>query len=211
MKEVTLLAIVDTDLCIGCKICEKVCPVNAIKIEDRKAVIVDDLCMGCANCADRCPKYAVKMVKREETFTVGVDVCKSDPEKIKEICLKAHINPEQILCYCVGVRADEVAASILQGAKTPEEISLMTGIRTGCSIECIQSLLRIAEAGGLKLERDESKWQWYGKTVTAWDIPEEIKEKYGNRGFYFNEDRDLMEEIAHIPGQCSCGGGKHDE
>ncbi|SHI55306.1 BFD-like [2Fe-2S] binding domain-containing protein [Dethiosulfatibacter aminovorans DSM 17477] len=211
MKEVTLLAMVDTDLCIGCKICEKVCPVNAIKIVDRKAVVDEDICRGCANCADRCPKYAVKMVKRDESFMVGVDVCKSDPEKIKEICLNAHINPEQILCYCVGVRADEVAAAILQGAKTPEEISSVTGIRTGCSIECVQSLLRMAEAGGLKLERDKSKWQWYGRTATAWDIPKEIKEKYESRGFYFNEDRELMEKVAHIPGQCCCGGEEHDE
>ena len=209
MKEVTLLSKVNPDICVGCRICEKVCPVNAIQIVDRKAVVDEDLCRGCANCADRCPQYAVKMTKREKPFTVGVDISKSDPEKIKEICLKAHINPEQTLCYCVGVRAEEVAAAILQGAKTPEEISLRTGIRTGCSIECIESLLRIAEAGGLELHRDENKWQWYGKTVTAWDISEKVKEKYGSRGFYFEEDKKLLDEIAHIhTDSCCCNGGK---
>ena len=34
--------------------------------------------------------------------------------------------------------------------------------------------------------------------MTAWDIPEAVKEKYSSRGFYFDEDRRLLDEIAEI-------------
>ena len=78
VKRVTLKAVVDQELCIGCKVCEKVCPVYAISVTDRKAHSDSDKCMACANCADRCPRYAIKMVEREEPFTVGVDVSKYD-------------------------------------------------------------------------------------------------------------------------------------
>lgn len=196
MKKVTLLAEVQKDLCRGCKICEKVCPVLAISVTDRKANVKEDQCRGCGNCESRCPFYAVKMVRREEPFTIGVDVSKHDPQAIRELCEKAYLNPEQILCYCVGVRAEEVAACILEGAKTPEEISLKTGIRTGCTIECVQPLLRMIDAAGIELKRIENGWQWYGITPTAWTLPEETIEKYNSRGFYFREDKELLERVV---------------
>jgi Pyruvate/2-oxoacid:ferredoxin oxidoreductase delta subunit/bacterioferritin-associated ferredoxin len=198
MKNVTLLAKVDNEACRGCKVCQKVCPVLAISVVDGKAVVDDAACRGCTNCESRCPFYAIKMVRREEPFKIGVDVAEFDAEKIAEICDKAHINPQQILCYCVGVRAEEVAAAILGGATTPEEISLKTGIRTGCTIECVEPLLRMVDAAGIELKPIEGGWQWYGKTVTAWDLPEAVKEKYNSRGFYFNEDKALLDRVAKV-------------
>ena len=197
MKRVTLKAVVDQDLCIGCKVCEKVCPVYAISVTDRKAHSDADKCMACANCADRCPRYAIKMVEREEPFEVGVDVSKFDYEKIRALCEKAHLNPEQV-CYCVGTRAEEIAAALLAGATTPEEVSAMTGARTGCTIECIQPVLRLIQAAGNELHPNPDGWQWYGVTVTAWDIPEKVKEKYNSRGFYFDEDRELLDKIVKV-------------
>ena len=182
MKRVTMMAKVDPEICRGCRICEKVCPVYAIHVTDKKARSDPEKCMACANCADRCPFYAITMVKREEPFDVGVDVSRF----------------EQVLCYCVGTRAEEVAACLLDGATTPEEVSARTGMRTGCTIECIQPMLRMVQAAGNELHPDPSGFQWYGTTVTAWDMPQEVKEKYGSRGFYFDEDRALLDKIAGI-------------
>jgi len=200
MKRVTIMAQVDPEICRGCRVCEKVCPVYAIHVTDKKASVAEADCRGCANCADRCPFHAITMVKREHPFTVGVDVSKADPVRVRELCAKAHFNPQQVLCYCVGVRAEEVAAAILEGCDTPEKISSRTGIRTGCTIECIQTILRLLEAAGITPQPDPNGWQWYGETVTAWTIPEQVKSKYASRGFYFDEDRALLEQVAAADG-----------
>ena len=42
--------------CIGCKACEKVCKLGAIKVENNIAQIDYDKCVGCGLCAGKCPK-----------------------------------------------------------------------------------------------------------------------------------------------------------
>lgn len=201
MKLVNLLAVVDPEKCRGCKTCERVCPVLAVKVTNKTAVVDGERCRGCANCEQRCPDLAVAMVKREQPVLVRVDVGAVDYALIEELCRNARFNPEQLVCYCTGTRAEEVAAAVLQGAASPEEISLLTGARTGCKVECIQPVLRLLEAAGIKPEPPQGGWQWYGRTVTAWEIPAEVKNKYASRGFYFDEDIELLDRIAAAPPQ----------
>lgn len=51
---------VDKNKCTGCKICEKVCPVNAIKVIDKKAVVFDN-CIDCGLCINNCPFNALSL------------------------------------------------------------------------------------------------------------------------------------------------------
>ena len=46
--------------CIGCKICQKNCPEDAIEIENNLAKIDPDKCKNCGICADKCPKKIIK-------------------------------------------------------------------------------------------------------------------------------------------------------
>lgn len=57
---------VDKDGCIGCKLCEKVCPTKAIEVdkEDKKAEINTSLCLQCNNCQQVCPKNTIHYVKQ---------------------------------------------------------------------------------------------------------------------------------------------------
>lgn len=45
--------------CIGCGICVKNCPNDAIKVEDFHAIIDYEKCTGCGTCAEKCPKSAI--------------------------------------------------------------------------------------------------------------------------------------------------------
>ena len=57
--------IVNTEKCIGCGKCRVYCPVGAIRLENRKAVIDQDLCTECANCkrANICPRDALEKIE----------------------------------------------------------------------------------------------------------------------------------------------------
>jgi formate hydrogenlyase subunit 6/NADH:ubiquinone oxidoreductase subunit I len=61
----------DAGLCVGCKLCQKVCPTDAIKIEKIEgtegteekryiAVVQLDKCIFCGQCVDTCHKGALR-------------------------------------------------------------------------------------------------------------------------------------------------------
>ncbi|MCM1187257.1 MAG: RnfABCDGE type electron transport complex subunit B [Lachnoclostridium sp.] len=45
--------------CIGCGICVKNCPHEAVRVTDFHAVIDQEKCTGCGTCAEKCPKKAI--------------------------------------------------------------------------------------------------------------------------------------------------------
>ena len=61
----------ETELCVGCKLCEKVCPTDALKIDKNEktegtgekrfiAVVQLDKCIFCGQCVDTCRKNALR-------------------------------------------------------------------------------------------------------------------------------------------------------
>jgi len=60
-----LKAVVDEDLCSGCRVCESLCPFSAIEMkkdgEVSRANVVEAMCQGCGLCSAACPTGAIKI------------------------------------------------------------------------------------------------------------------------------------------------------
>jgi heterodisulfide reductase subunit A len=64
-----LKAVVDKDLCSGCRICESICPFVAIEMKTEKvkgeeklrAEVIEAICQGCGACSSACPTSAIKI------------------------------------------------------------------------------------------------------------------------------------------------------
>ena len=55
-----------SDKCIGCGLCQTICPAKAIDMDEGRPVWVKDKCVHCAGCIMRCPAEAIQYGKSTE-------------------------------------------------------------------------------------------------------------------------------------------------
>lgn len=189
-------AVVDEGKCTACGTCVAICPVEVIRLEKhagkRSAVIDEQRCLDCTLCVSRCPENAVRMIERGSPLRVGVNTADVPEREVAKICRAAHMYPDQVICYCHRVQAKEIAAAILQGAKTPEDIARATAARTGCGVLCITGVIRLLRAAGIDLNKAPG-YQWYGTKLSIWDLPVQLQEKYPE--YYLKEDLREIDEL----------------
>ena len=63
---------IDTDKCIGCGICEKLCPMNNVSIKEQKAVS-GDRCTMCYRCINKCPGQAITLLGKRVVEQCGIE------------------------------------------------------------------------------------------------------------------------------------------
>jgi len=65
VKVEPIVSVVDEDKCIGCGLCESICPYKAIEIKitekGKKAKTISASCKGCGLCGASCPEEAITM------------------------------------------------------------------------------------------------------------------------------------------------------
>ena len=68
-RRVDVKAEVQEELCGGCRVCNALCPYNAISwVEDKKVARIEEaLCKGCGICAQECPTGFIQM--KEDTWS----------------------------------------------------------------------------------------------------------------------------------------------
>jgi electron transport complex protein RnfB len=93
--------------CIACRLCEKVCPVDAIHVDNNLASIDYDKCIQCMLCVEKCPVNIIIGEPREKKVAlignscVGCTICKKNcpVDAISgELKQKHEVDPEK----CIG-------------------------------------------------------------------------------------------------------------
>lgn len=61
------IACIQTDSCVACGCCLKVCPRQALTIwKGSYAAVDENLCVGCGKCARECPASVIEIIPRNQ-------------------------------------------------------------------------------------------------------------------------------------------------
>jgi diguanylate cyclase (GGDEF)-like protein len=99
---------IDPDKCVTCLACVRVCPADAVAVEEQRVTIVDDACTRCGMCLPACPHDAIT-AQGDESRALAL-AKGGDAVLILSVESAAHFypaTPEQVVnaCYAAGYRA----------------------------------------------------------------------------------------------------------
>jgi heterodisulfide reductase subunit A len=130
--------VVSTEKCIGCGMCTKVCPYNAITVnkERKKAEVIAAACSGCGACGAECPVGAIEMSHfSDEQIYAQIDAATEEnaDKKILAFCCN----------WCSYAGADFAGVSRMQ---YPTSVRI---IRSMCSARVATKFVERAFARGV--------------------------------------------------------------
>ena len=68
MIDRSVTTVIDEELCTGCDLCVRVCPLETISMENGKAAVTGSESLSCGHCAAVCPEGAVSVKATDESF-----------------------------------------------------------------------------------------------------------------------------------------------
>ena len=98
---------IDPDLCVACLACVRVCPADAVGVEERQVRIIDEACTRCGICVPACPHEAIKATG---DYARGLELALGGRAALI-LAVEAAVHfypatPEQVVnaCYAAGFR-----------------------------------------------------------------------------------------------------------
>jgi diguanylate cyclase (GGDEF)-like protein len=135
---------IDPEMCVACLACVRVCPTDAVAVEDQKVWIVDEACMRAGLCLPACPHEAVIAVG---DATKALEYALSRKAvlilSVESAAYFYPATPEQVInaCYAAGfatvhrgVLGDELVAKQYLDLWAEEEWGSGTVIRSTCPV-----------------------------------------------------------------------------
>jgi len=135
---------IDPELCVACLACVRVCPSDAVAVEDQKVWIVDEACTRVGLCLPACPHEAIIAVgdatralefalSRKAVLILSVESAAwfypATPEQVVNACYAAGFGTVHR-----GVLGDELVAKEYLDLWTEEEWGSGTVIRSTCPV-----------------------------------------------------------------------------
>lgn len=193
MKQINYEIEIIDDNCTGCFRCERACPTSAITMTGPRkaalAVVDNSRCIACMRCIDSCDDDAMLARRRDEPLVLGVSTDGVDRDAIRAICHAAGMEPSRTVCFCSASSAREVAAAILTGATTFEDLALQTGVQSGCLMYCSVPIRRLLEAH-LGQADATSKVRRYQCDQALPEIPVELALTYPT--FHIEQEQEML-------------------
>jgi ferredoxin len=181
VKVVNLEIEIVDDNCTGCYRCERVCPTGAIAMvgprTEALAVVDNDNCIACFRCIDSCDDDAMFAVPRDEPLQIVPPFDGLDPTDVLELCRAADLDPDQLACACSSSPTKELAAVILDGATSFEEVALRTGAQSGCLMYCSVPIRRLLLAHTGQAD-STAHIRRYPLDLALRDVPAEAAHRY---------------------------------
>jgi MinD superfamily P-loop ATPase len=175
--------------CIGCGICEKECPAEAVKVNLKMgiAILDDNNCKNCGLCIQNCPQNAIKTLNEELKIAIGTD----DNKTIKA---NDHVGMSKYFKILKIVKHDFYLVETRENAKYKEDESKKHGDpgkakATASALKNVDVL--VGKMMGPNIQRLKNKF------VPVIIREESIKEGLKTIGNYINE---VVEE-KEKPGQ----------
>ncbi len=112
---------IDAKACTGCRLCEEICPYNAISVQRNRAMVIPAICKGCGICSSICREGAITIHHSTDQQIVSqIDAAYSVPGK------KAGAKVLAFLCnWCGYPGADLAGTSRIQYAPNVRIIRVM--------------------------------------------------------------------------------------
>ena len=197
MKTVNFEIGVIDENCTGCYLCERICPTAAIEMVGPKssalAVVDNSKCVACFRCIDICEDDALLSHGRKAPVKFGIDPASVDQVALGELLLKADLDPDSIACVCTSTPNKEIAAAVIAGARTLEEVALKSGVQSGCLMYCFAPIHRLVTKHWGEMPEASTKNKWYGTSQTLMDVGQEVAQ--GNRDFFVEEEQAAFVEM----------------